>query len=64
MQIRALEAEDAATLILEENEALLKELSEAEQRTSIVNQLTYLEAGALLIVSIITLLLYLKQKRS
>jgi hypothetical protein len=64
LQIRAREAENQITLVEEEHENLLQQIQEIENRTSLVTQITYLGAGAIVLVAIIIILLFMKQKKA
>lgn len=63
-QTRALNAEDRIIIILEENERVLEQLTDVESRTSMVYLLTYGGVGALVTVVAVTILLYMRQKKS
>jgi hypothetical protein len=63
LQIRARDAENLVTQIEEEHENLLQEIVEMEKRTALVTQVTYLGAGALVILGVVVALLFMRQRR-
>jgi hypothetical protein len=63
LQTRAKNAENLATQIEEEHENLLQEIIEIEKRTALVTQVTYLGAGALVVLGVVVVLLFMRQRR-
>jgi formate-dependent nitrite reductase cytochrome c552 subunit len=62
LQMRALDAEDRVSQIEEEHEGLVDQLSEMQKRAALVGQLTNLGAVALLLLGIVVVLLFMRQR--
>jgi len=62
LQIRALTAEDRVTEIEAEHEDVLDQLSDVQRRAAFVSQLTNIGAAALLLLGLVVVFLYMRQR--
>ena len=62
LQLRALHAEDQVTQIEAEHQEVLDQLSDVQKRAALVGQLTYVGAAALLLLGLVVVFLYMRQR--